>query len=47
VKVERACTVLPGAAALLASSPLLKLICAANRLSSLSKRWPCEVEVGE
>ena len=45
---KRACTVSPETGALLASlPPLQQLISAANRLSSLSKRWPCDVEVGE
>ena len=45
--VKRACTVLPEADALPPSSLPLQPISAAERLSSLSKRWPCEVKVGE
>ena len=44
---KRACTVLPEADALPPSWLPLQPISAADRLSSLSKRWPCEVEVGE
>ena len=47
VRFKRTCTVLPETGALKPSSLPLHPISAANRLSSLSKRWPCEVEVGE
>ena len=45
--VKRACTALPQADALPPSSLPLQPISAADRLSSMSKRWPCELEVGE
>ena len=44
---KRACTVSLKAGALPPSSPSLQPFSAANGLSLLSKRWPCEVEVGE
>ena len=43
----RACTVAPKPGAFPPSPPPLLPIPAASRLSSLSKRWPCEVEAGE
>ena len=44
---NRACTVSPRTTAFLPSSAPLQPVSAASRLSSLSKRWPCEVKVGE
>ena len=44
---KRACTVLFETGAFLPSSPPLQPVSDANRLSSFSKRWPCEVKVGE
>ena len=44
---KRTCTVSPRAGAFPPSSAPLQPVSAASRLSSLSKRWPCEVEVGE
>jgi hypothetical protein len=43
----RACTVAPKPGMFPPSSSPWLPILAASRLSSLSKRWPCEVEVGE
>ena len=44
---KRACTVSRRTDAFPPSSAPLQPVSAASRLSSLSKRWPCEVEVGE
>ena len=44
---KRACTVSRRTDAFPPSSAPLQPVSAASRLSSLSKRWPCKVEVGE
>ena len=46
-RTKRACTVSPKVSALPSSLLPLQPIFAASRLSSLSKRWPCEFKVGE
>jgi len=44
---KRACTVSRETSALPANLPPLQPISVANRSSSLSKRWLCEIELGE